>query len=1445
MSMYGSIHSHFEDNYDATTDMTTALLNYHKAGCKKVAATGHGIFSQFEDLKDIEKSLKSKDKTFDLEVIPGIEGYFGDDAAHIILVAKDYEGYVSLSHIISESALNVDSAGRPIITLENLRENVKKGHIFCTSACIAGVFGREMGLTAANLEEKIANLERKIGPDFPELKRNYIIYSDAKSIPRPLKKNLTAAEKEFKKTGLRTLLDEWEAHAKIYEEAQKTLESLPEDINEQIKKYTKYAKYQTEIDEYKEQLDTFRDTEKERTEKAAELYRELENIFGKEDFYFELQNHGIPSENLIYNNIIDFALSVGNTNFIASNDVHLGVTKQDSEYENELLKRQVEKYRRFNTFAPPTQDDPEYCIKSDEELKEELQKIITDHGSLTKEQIIDTAIANIENTLSACHVYFPEQQYEDTKDESLKPNHYPKLCENENEEFIRLVHEGIKVKFPDGFPSPEYEDRMNREIEVITGMGYAGYHLIVQDYLAYGRLLGFLSPQEIESAPLSIEELDKYLTEQNNPRIGHGIGPGRGSAAGSLCCYLLGITDVDPIKYDLLFERFLNPERVSMPDIDSDFKTDIREKVISYCEAKYGKDNVCRIMTKNYGMSKQEAGDLGDEEEDNRMSKGNIRLAARYLAAEENYYKEQAVLSDEDALNEVIKGEKETEHQYLNAADRLSKRFNELIALKDESGNNFEPNKVFGIMEQEVANTSGTPELDLKILHLAVDLDGIFTGYGQHAAGVIISKDPVKDIVPLFYNTIKQNLETQCQMAQAEAKGLLKMDFLGLKNLDIITNITKYPTRPEDADKHLQIYADREKIFNDPAIYRDIFSTGTTQGIFQLEKPAMKRYLRALQPESFEDIVLLNAANRPGPMAYIPEVTAWKWYNKFHGDYEQYARKIKEIYPFSAEKLRKAKESGLEYEYAKFYDEKGNVLKTPKKTITIDCPALNKILEPTYGCPIYQEQIMRIFQDMAGYSLGGADVVRRYMSKKKMDKLAHEEEAFIYGDESRGIEGCIKKQGITEKQAKELFDQMMPFAKYGFNKSHAVAYSQVALYTAYLKRYHPYDFYRYSLNAVKALDEIDEFVAEMRKRGIKLLPPDLLHSKNDFSVEYREGGERADIRFGLSAITRVGIQDIAYPTTCVQEFIRKNPNVSIAVIQTFAKLGMFTSRWELPKENQRRYEEHLVNHSRMAILVWLTKYGDNFKKLCKVKDTCAFLEKELEALKTSGAEEKEIEDKTKDLTRAQTSFNNLREKMLNEASADPECFLSETYKTAKPYEESDSEVRMNRNAEMELTRNCFSVRSSYEKLKKSNKRVLFSDVEKAGRALSAPCIILKVNDAPYYTKTRHTPYYMATLMDMSGQVITRRFDTPLTGMTEGILQIYPESKRMFIAKEELEPLGAFFGANRHKEEDEQLPEFHKTDNVSEEQKDFFQKLGNSQAEETNDLSDSADERDDV
>ena len=1410
MSMYGSIHSHFEDNYDATTDMKTAVMNYYKAGCKKVAATGHGIFSQFEDLKDIEKELKKADKNFDLEIIPGIEGYFGENAAHMILIAKDYEGYVSLSHIISDSAYHVEGS-KPIITLENLKENVKKGHIVCTSACIAGIFGNDMGLTVKNLEQSIEETKKKINGNYSEIKKNAILYLDAKAIKRPTVKDKTAAEKEFKKTGVRTLLDEWEARNAVYLEAQATLEAMPENILEQVKQYNSYAKHEAEIEENQRKIDEFYETEEERLQKAEVLYKELENIFGKENFYFEIQNHGIDCEKTIYNNIIKFAARVHNLHLIASNDVHLGVTKQDPEYETELLKRQVEKYRRFNTYEPPTADDPEYCIKTDEELKEELLKIIEDRGNITKEALVDSAINNIRGVLSQCHVYFPEQQYEDTKDESLKPNHYPKICENENEEFIRLVHEGIKVKFPKGFPSPEYEERMNHEIDVITRMGYAGYHLIVQDYLAYGRLLGYLNPDEIESAPLSIEELEKYLNDTNNTRIGHGIGPGRGSAAGSLCCYLLGITDVDPIKYDLLFERFLNVERVSMPDIDSDFKTDIREKVISYCENKYGKDNVCRIMTKLYGASKQDATKDEEEQEDNRMSRGNIRQAARYLAAEEIYNRKQTnSIDDEEA--------KKLEKTYAYEAGKLSNRFAELITLKDNEGNAFDANKVFRILEKEVAETSETPEIDLKILKIAIKIDGLFTGYGQHAAGVIISKDPIRDIIPLSYNTVKGNIQTQCQMAQAEAKGLLKMDFLGLTNLDIITNITKYPTREKDIDKHLQIYEDREKIFANPAIYSDIFATAQTQGIFQFEGNAMKRYLRALQPECFEDIVLLNAANRPGPMAYIPEITAWKWYNKFNGDYEQYSAKIKEIYPFSEEKRQQAINAGLEYEYSKFYDDNGNVLEKPQKTITIDCKALQNILAPTYGCPIYQEQIMRIFQDMAGYSLGGADVVRRYMSKKKKDKLAHEKQTFIYGDEERGIEGCMKKQGLTEAQAAELFEQMMPFAEYGFNKSHALAYSQVALYTAYLKRYHTYDFYRYSLNAVKSLEEIDAFIAEMRQRGIKLLPPDIMKSKNDFTVEYRDDNTgRADIRYGLSVIKGVGVQNIVFPTKCVQEFILKNPDVDISAVKDFAKLGMFETRWIRPDEKRVAKEKWLINGSRKAILDWIEKYGDNTKKLMKSTDKVKFLEEELTKLEEGSPE---YEAKTKEISRAQTSLTNLREKMNAECAADPECYVTEAYWKGKPHEVSEAEIKADRKAEVEMTRNCFSVRGSYEKLQKLNNKTTFADVERTHKGLAVPCIILSVDEVPSYTK-KMTPFYNATLMDMRGHIVIRRFDTPLTGMNEGVLKIYPEEKKFLISREEPQPLSVSFGENSRREEP--LPEYHKTSAKRQEQKDFFQK----------------------
>lgn len=439
---------------------------------------------------------------------------------------------------------------------------------------------------------------------------------------------------------------------------------------------------------------------------------------------------------------------------------------------------------------------------------------------------------------------------------------------------------------------------------------------------------------------------------------------------------------------------FLNIERVSMPDIDSDFRTDVRARVVDYCKARYGEECICQIMTKSYGATK-----------------GNLRLAARYLGAK-NF--EEGVANnavDIDSLlklaNEVQPQESDEElpdagedaeapsienseytkaemnqaltvylRQWYDKADKLSKAFN------DEAG--------------KIPDSDIVTEDDKAIVDLAKTLDGVFTGYGQHAAGTIISGDRLDGIIPLMWNEKKGNMETQCTMAQAESKGLLKMDFLGLENLDIITEIMRNPQVGEP-DNLLQDYAKRDEMLKDPAIYRKIFWAGKTQGVFQFESDGMKKMLMEFKPETFEDLILLVAAYRPGPMQYLDEIIQQKQYND--------------------------KQAG------KSWAPKEKVEK-PKHSIDIENQALHDILEPTYGCIIYQEQVMQIFQNLAGYSLGGADLVRRAMSKKHLEDLVPERAAFIYGDEKRGIEGCIKKQGISAEEGNKLFDQMMEFAKY-------------------------------------------------------------------------------------------------------------------------------------------------------------------------------------------------------------------------------------------------------------------------------------------------------------------------------------------------------------------------------------------------------------------------------
>ena len=554
------------------------------------------------------------------------------------------------------------------------------------------------------------------------------------------------------------------------------------------------------------------------------------------------------------------------------------------------------------------------------------------------------------------------------------------------------------------------------------------------------------------------------------------------------------------------------------------------------------------------------------------------------------------------------------------------------------------------------------------------------------------------------------------------------MDFLGLNNLNIISEILRRPSVPciknfpdlpyinkrefldGMLDPTLQDYVKRSEMLKDPAIYRDIFAKGLTQGIFQFESDGMKKMLMDFKPECFEDLILLVSAYRPGPMDYIPEIIARKHWEKGG---------------------RKGDE--------------------PKKTITIKNEALDEILSATYGCPIYQEQIMQIFQRMAGYSLGDADLVRRAMSKKKVDVLKAEKAAFIYGDEERGIEGCIKKQGLTKEEADELFEQMMPFAKYGFNKSHATAYAMVAMFTAYLKKYHTADFFRSSLNYIGKLEEIPPFVAEMAQFGLTILPPTFEESEDRFSVSDDGKG----VRFGLRYVKGFSSQEGITRSTVLEEFISMNPDVSVSMLKKYAQIGLFTYAFKEDKDANRCRE------NRHEIIRVIEAYGDLMQKYYTAAEKLAMLhEAKLDADRHFAEDPSEeagkvAKDCASKVATAEKRFLELSESL---SQAKAESVVINT-------KETPIQILENRGWETEFLSMSFDTGESMKKVRNAVNERTFADlkrkVDSVGKnTIRIPCVVLSVSGEKK-TKSSGRTFYEASLMDRTGAVVVRRFDRPI------------------------------------------------------------------------------------
>lgn len=688
----------------------------------------------------------------------------------------------------------------------------------------------------------------------------------------------------------------------------------------------------------------------------AEAYvREMQDIFGEKSFYVEIMDHGIREEKIVMPRLISLAREM-NVPLVATNDCHY-LEEKDADAQEVLLCIQTGK--TLDDANRMRMDTRQLYVKSEDEMR-------------TLFAACPDAVDRTQEIADRCNVEF---EFGVTR-----LPHYP-VPEGETalSMLTRLTHEGLRERYPDAKEDDEPWQRLNYELNVISSMGYVDYFLIVWDFIRYAKSQGIM------------------------------VGPGRGSGAGSIVAYSLGITMLDPLKYQLLFERFLNPERVTMPDIDVDFCYERRQEVIDYVARKYGADHVSQIIT--FGTL---------------QAKGCIRDVGRVLGMS---------YQDTDAVAKAIPFDL---GMTLEKALTLSPL---LKTMYDEQ-----------------------PEVH-RLIDTAMTLEGMPRHASTHAAGVLITGKPVMEYVPLQRND--EVITTQYPMGTIERLGLLKMDFLGLRTLTVIRDTLDMlreqgiDMKPEDIPR------------DDPAVY-EMISAGDTDGVFQLEGGGMRTFLTNMKPTCFEDIIAAISLYRPGPMESIPRYIQGK-----------------------------QNPSSIHYETEK----------------------LRPILDVTYGCMVYQEQVMQIVRDLAGYSYGRSDLVRRAMAKKKHKVMAQEREYFIHGklndDGTIDVPGCVRN-GVPEEVASHLYDEMTAFASYAFNKSHAAAYAVVCIETAWLKRYHPVPFMAAILNSVYGNPaKIAAYIQYCRSRGIAILPPDVNRSQWKFTVAKAPDGQLG-ILFGLGAVKTVG-----------------------------------------------------------------------------------------------------------------------------------------------------------------------------------------------------------------------------------------------------------------------------------------------------------------------------------
>ncbi len=725
-------------------------------------------------------------------------------------------------------------------------------------------------------------------------------------------------------------------------------------------------------------------------QQGREAALRYEEIFGKGNFFLELQDHGIPAQKMVNQALMRLSAELG-IELVATNDVHYTFAEDEKAHDILLCIQTGKKVTDENRMR---YEGGQYYCKSEEQMRALFP-------------YAQEAIDNTQRIAERCNV---EIEFGVTKLPKFEvPEGYDSWSY-----LNKLCSDGLAKRYPND--DGTLRERLDYELGVIHKMGYVDYFLIVWDFIHFAKLSDII------------------------------VGPGRGSAAGSIVAYCLEITDIDPIRYSLLFERFLNPERVSMPDIDIDFCFERRQEVIDYVVRKYGKDQVVQIVT--FGTL---------------AAKGVVRDVGRAL---------DMPYARCDAIAKMIPGDPGmTLEKALKMSPDLRKAYNE---------------------DDEVKY----------LIDMSMRLEGLPRHSSMHAAGVVISRTSVDNYVPLS-RAADGTITTQFTMTTLEELGLLKMDFLGLRTLTVIQNAVR------QIERNYGVRLDMAAIDYDDKKVLESIGTGKDEGVFQLESGGMKSFMKELKPENLEDIIAGISLYRPGPMDFIPKYL------------------------------------------------KG---KNDRASITYDCPQLEPILSPTYGCIVYQEQVMQIVRDLAGYTLGRSDLVRRAMSKKKAAVMAKERQNFVYGNDEEGVKGCIRN-GIDESTANLIYDEMTDFAKYAFNKSHAACYAVVSYQTAYLKYYYPKEFMAALMTSVMDnTTKVSEYILTCRQMGISILPPDINEGESGFTVS----GD--SIRYGLSAIKSVGksvVETIVKeretngPFRTMDEFVERmsNKEVNKRTLENFIKAG--------------------------------------------------------------------------------------------------------------------------------------------------------------------------------------------------------------------------------------------------------------------------------------------------